>query len=272
MANGGREYVVNEARLGGLRGLGPNVVVLPWGALEAHGYHLPHGTDVIEATAIAEAAVGKANEMGGKCVVLPCVPFGIDHTQVGNQVATITLRGKTQQAILYDVAASLLEQGIERLVVMNFHGGNDFKTMIRDVMYELPIFIVEIFAARVAPGVNELLEHGGFHANEFETSLMLHLRPDLVVMDEAGDGKVVEGNMPRLEETVGVFYVRNWPALTADTGVGDPRKGTAEKGEKIFEMLVGPVAEVLAEFSKAKEGEYPLVIQRKRGNGGSGNV
>ena len=69
-----RDFVLHEANLLQLRHLKPNVAVLPWGAAEAHNYHLPHGTDVIEAVAIAELAIERANKTGSRCVMLPCVP------------------------------------------------------------------------------------------------------------------------------------------------------------------------------------------------------
>src|SRR5271169_1951449 len=121
--NQSRPFILHEANLLQVRALGPNVAILPWGATEAHNYHLPHGTDVIEATALGEAAVEQANHAGARCLLLPAVPFGNDNTQL-TQVATITMRSATQQAVLLDVAASLVRQGIDRLVILNFHGGN----------------------------------------------------------------------------------------------------------------------------------------------------
>ena len=71
-----RGHVLMEANHRQLLDRRPNVAVLPWGATEAHNYHLPHGTDVIEATAIAERAAGLATERGARVVVLPTIPFG----------------------------------------------------------------------------------------------------------------------------------------------------------------------------------------------------
>ena len=71
-----RPHVLHEATYRQLQDLQPNVAVLPWGATEAHNYHLPHGTDIIEATSVAEAAVEQANTQGARCVMLPAIPFG----------------------------------------------------------------------------------------------------------------------------------------------------------------------------------------------------
>jgi creatinine amidohydrolase len=263
MAFTARPHVALEANLAQLRALKPNVAILPWGATEAHNYHLPHGTDIIEADALAHASAARANERGARCIVLPCVPFGNNNMQLAGQVATITMRSETQQRVLFDVADSLVRQGIDCLVVLNFHGGNEFKPMIRDAMLALPIFIVQIHGYQVSPQARELLdEKSGDHADEFETSLMLHLAPDLVApLDQAGDGTRTPSKLPALTSTPGVWSPRDWQALTTDTGVGNPRRATAEKGKQIFELLVHAVTRVLIELSQAKRGDFPFIIR-----------
>lgn len=263
MRSAARPFVLAEANLRQLRDLKPNVAILPWGATEAHNFHLPHGTDNVEATALAENAVERANQRGARCVVLPCLPFGNNNMQL-SQVATITMRSQTQHTVLFDVADSLVRQGIDRLVVLNFHGGNEFKPMIRDIMLALPIFTVQINGYQVAPQARKILDKpDGDHADEFETSLMLHLKPDWVApLKTAGDGTTTPSALPALTETPGVWAPRDWKSLTKDTGVGDPRRATAEKGKRIFEMLVDAVTDVLVELSKAKHGQFPFVIRR----------
>ncbi|MEX0774608.1 MAG: creatininase family protein [Phycisphaeraceae bacterium] len=260
-----RPYVLHEATYRQMLDAKPNVAVLPWGATEAHNYHLPYGTDVIEAVAMGEGAVAKANAQGARCVVLPAIPFGIDHTQL-DQVATITMRASTQQAVLRDVAQSLVRQGIDRLVLLNFHGGNEFKSMIRDVMFDLPIFIVQVHGYQLDGGVYKLYDNpGGDHANEFETSLILHLAPQWVAMEAAGDGATTPSKLPALSNTPGVWCCRDWRTYTQSTGSGDPRKATAEKGRKTLEILVDAFVPVLVQLSKAQRGEFPFVI-REKGN------
>lgn len=262
-----RPHVLYEASLKQLKDFKPNVAVLPWGATEAHNFHLPHGCDCIEGTAVADAAVSEAVKRGAKCLLLPTVPYGNDNLQLG-QVATITMRSSTQQIVLRDIAESLSRQGIERLVVLNFHGGNEFKQMIRDVMLDVPIFIVQIHGYLTAPKLFEEIENkGGDHADEFETSLMLHLTPDWVApLSTAGPGKAADSKIPSVYgpkggATPGVWAPRDWSALTADTGVGDPSKATAEKGKRFFNMLVEPIVKVLVELSAAKKGDFPFIVR-----------
>ena len=258
-----RPYVLHEANYRQLLELKPNLAVLPWGAIEAHNYHLPHGTDVIEATALGEAAIAQANARGARGVLLPCVPFGIDHSQVASQIATITMRASTQQALLRDVAESLVRQGIDRLVLLNFHGGNEFKSMIRDVMFDFPLFIVQVHGYQLANYRPLLAEPGGDHADEFETSLLLHLTPHWVApLGTAGEGRATPSVLPAVTSTPGVWASRDWAACTNDTGIGNPRQATAEKGREIFEMLVNALAPVLTELSKAQPGDFPFVLPK----------
>lgn len=258
-----RPFVLHEANLKQLQQLRPNVAVLPWAAMEAHNYHLPHGTDVIEAHGTAVAAVERANAAGARCVMLPCVPFGNDNAQL-NQVATITMRTATQQAVLFDVADSLVRQGIDRLVVLNFHGGNEFKQMVRDVMLDLPIFIVQVHAFAVAPDVMRIFEdRTGDHADEFETSLLLHLTPELVApLSTAGDGAQTPSKLPAISKTPGVWAPRDWATLTKDTGTGNPRAATAEKGRIVFEAIVNAIVPVLTQLSAAQNGDFPFVVRK----------
>src|SRR4051794_22702609 len=107
-----RRFVLHEANYQQLREHRPNVAVFPWGATEAHNYHLPHGTDVVEATELAERAAALADARGAKIIVLPTMPFGNNAQQL-DQAATISLRTSTAAAILDDVCHSLARQGID---------------------------------------------------------------------------------------------------------------------------------------------------------------
>jgi creatinine amidohydrolase len=256
-----RPHILEEANYAQLQELKPNVAVLPWGATEAHNYHMPHGTDNIEATRLGETAVARANASGARCVLLPAIPYGIDHSQL-DQVATITMRASTQRLILLDIAESLVRQNIQRLVVLNFHGGNEFKSLLRDVMFEFPIFIVQINGHQLAPQIKkETIENAGDHADEFETSLLLHLCPELINLKIAGDGATTPSVLPALTRTPGVWCSRDWSTLSKDTGSGDPRLATAEKGRVLFEALVNEVTPVLIELSKAQNGEFPFIVR-----------
>ncbi len=263
MASKARPCVLHEATFPQAVALKPNLAVLPWGATEAHGHHLPYGTDVVEATALGRHAVEDANARGVRCILLPAVPFGMNHDQL-YQVATITMRASTQRAVLMDVAHSLVRQGIDRLVVLNFHGGNEFRSMVRDVMFELPIFVAAVDGYRLAHCDDLMANGSGDHAGELESSLMLHIAPQWVDMQAAGDGKACASKLPAFSSTPGVWAPRDWRHAAPDTGIGNPKAATAAKGKAVLDRLVGALAPVLVELSQAVDGQYPFVI---RGHG-----
>jgi creatinine amidohydrolase len=253
-----RPFILHEANLKLLREYRPNVAVLPWGATEAHNLHLPHGTDVIEATALAERAGQIAHEAGAKALVLPTIPFGNNEQQL-DQVATISFRTSTALAILGDVARSLSSQEIDRLVVLNAHGGNEFKPIVRDVQKETGMLIVVVnFFQMRSDALKEIFEEPDDHAGEMETSLILHLRPDWVAMAQAGEGRRLPFAIEGLTQA-GVWTPRPWSAVHPDTGSGNPRKASAQKGAKYFEVIARSIAELLVALSRAQKGQVPYL-------------
>ena len=236
----------------------PNVAVLPWGATEAHNYHMPHGTDVYEAQLLAELAAGEAVKQGAKPIVLPVVPYGNDGQQL-DQVATISITTATALAILTDVVHSLQKQAIDKLVILNAHGGNEFKPLVRDLQAKTGMLIVVVNFWQLALDVqNKVLDDPGDHAGELETAMLLHLTPDLVKLDQAGPGSMNEFKLKTLRQP-GVWTPRPWSSCHPDTGAGDPRKANAEKGKQCVEAITAKIAELLVEVSKAEKGQLPYV-------------
>ena len=256
---GPRPFILHESNYKQLLDYRPNVAVLPWGATEAHNYHLPHGTDVIQASEFAAEAARIAYQQNAKPIVLPTIPFGNNGQQL-DQVATIHCSTSTAQSILRDVATSLTTQGIDRLVILNGHGGNEFKPLVRDLQFEFDLLVVVLNFWSAAVDVHDetFEERTGDHANEMESSLMLHLRPDWVVMEQAGDGRRNPFQLTKIKE-VGGWTPRPWSRTHPDTGSGDPSKATAEKGAKYFAAVCNAIAEMLVELSAAQKGDLPYV-------------
>lgn len=253
-----RPYVLHEATYSQAKAHAPKVAILPWGATEAHNRHLPHGTDVIEATALAERAAQLADEAGAKVIVLPTIPFGNNEQQL-DQVATISFRTSTALAILTDVARSLSMQGIDRLVVLNAHGGNEFKPLIRDVQKQFGMLIVLVNFFQIRSEVlKQIFDQPGDHADEMETSMLLHLTPQWVHMEEAGEGKRIPFAIEGLTQS-GVWTPRPWSATHPDTGAGDPAKASPEKGKRYFELISDEIARVLINLARAKKGDLPYL-------------
>jgi creatinine amidohydrolase len=224
-----RDHVLLETNFRRLADRPPRVAVLPWGATEAHNRHLPYGTDVLLAVRYAEAAAEEANRQGAASVVLPAIPFGNDEQQL-DQFCTVSITTTTALALLRDVVRSLQRQSVDRLVIVNTHGGNQFKPLVRDLQLESGALIVVADAFLMAPDVRaETFELPGDHADESETSLLLHTDSDLVEFAEAGDGRRLPFAIPGLDQP-GVWTPRPWAKCHPDTGSGDPSRATAEKG------------------------------------------
>jgi creatinine amidohydrolase len=253
-----RPYLLAETNYRQLLDQPPAVAVLPWGATEAHGWHLPYGTDVIEATRIAERAAELAHERGARIVVLPTIPFGNDEQQL-DQLSTISIRTATAAAILNDVARSLVAQGIDRLVILNGHGGNQFQPLVRDVQSEHKLLVVVVNFYQLVPAAKDaIFELPGDHADELETSLLLHLTPELVELERAGQGGRAPFAIDGLTQP-GVWTPRPWSKSHPDTGSGDPSRATAEKGAKYFSAVTEALAGLLVSLAAAQKGDLPYV-------------
>ena len=252
-SGGPRAHVLHEANYGQLLERRPNVALLPWGATEAHNFHMPHGTDVLEAVSLAERAADLAAAAGARPIVLPAIPFG-NNAQQQDQVATVHLSTGTALAILRDVTASLSRQGIDRLVIVNGHGGNDFKPLVRDCQLSSGVTILVVDFWRLCPGVlAEQFDDPGDHAGQLETALLLHLRPEWVEMERAGPGARAL-SLPEGITQAAAWTPRPWSLVHPDTGSGDPRQATAEQGRVFFEAATLALATLIRTLSDLPPG------------------
>ena len=225
------------------------VAVLPWGATEAHNFHLPYGTDSIETEAIAAEAARRAWEAGARVAVLPTVPFGVQTGQLDIPLC-INMNPSTQATVLADVVQSLEAQKVPRLVVLNGHGGNDFRQMIRERQARTAVFLCAIDWYRVVDP-RPFFEDIGDHAGEIETSVMMHLAPELVLsLDEAGPGRARKPKIRGMREGW-AWAPRRWTQVTADTGIGNPAAATAEKGRRYVDAVAREIGEFLTELASA---------------------
>lgn len=235
------------------------VAVLPWGATEAHNRHLPYGTDTIESGAVAERAAGWAWQRGARSLVLPTVPFGV-HTGQREVPFCLNMNPSTQMALLRDLATTLTDHGVEKLVIVNGHGANDFRQMIRELQGVLPLVIAQVNWYRMVDPASFFTEPGD-HAGELETSAMLALAPDLVSpLDQAGPGTARQFAVRAFREGW-AWTPRRWVDVTTDTGVGDPRAATAAKGEAFLGAVVERLGQFLVDFAAMPRDRMYLVPQ-----------
>src|SRR5256714_12354210 len=211
------------------------VAILPWGATEPHNYHLPYATDNYPTTMIAERAAEIAWKNDAKIVVLPTLPFRVNTGQLDLRLA-INMNPSTQLALLSDIASALAGQGVKKLLIVNGHGGNDFKQMIRELQPKLDIFICSINWWTCVKG-SDYFDEPGDHAGEMETIVMMAIEPELLrPLAEAGAGKARKFRVSGLRDGW-AWAPRQWSKVTSDTGTGNPVKATAEKGEKFLKTV-----------------------------------
>ena len=233
------------------------VAVVPVATLEDHGLHLPIDTDVRLCVAACERAVAGAAD---RAVLVAPINHGYSPHHMDFPGA-ITIGAETFLRYGVDVCKSLAHHGFKRVLIVNGHGSN---TPFVDIIARLAVVETGILAAAVnywaAPGVREVAEGlresdkiGGMnHACEFETSIYLALRPDLVEMTKAvrelshrptknywtdlsgGDGPLV--------------MMEHWSALSESGVMGDPTKATAEKGEQLLEAAARGIVELIDEM------------------------
>ena len=242
-----RPYILAETNWKHLKDEKIELAVLPWGATEAHNYHLPYATDNIECDYLAAESARLAWEKGAKLIVLPTIPFGVNTVQ-SDIYLDINLNPSTQLAILRDIITVLNRQGIHKLLIFNSHGGNDFKTMLRELGLEFPEMFLATSNWFQAMERKKYFELDGDHAEEMETSLLLYLKPELVLPKEAwGDGAEKKHKIEAFSESW-LWTERKWSKVTADTGIGDPKLASKEKGETFFKELTQKLAQAMTEI------------------------
>ncbi len=247
-----RPYILEATNWKQIKAQAYEVAVLPWGATEPHNYHLPYGTDSLETAKIAEEAAEKAWNQGAKVMVLPTIPLGIQNMGQIELPFCLHTTLSTQRMILHDILKALYNQGIRKFVLMNGHGGNDFKQLVRDLQPEFPDMFISIVEWFKLLDQSKYFEESGDHANEMETSIIMHYFPELVLpLDEAGDGKAKTFKLKSLQEKI-AWTPRRWDKVSEDTGVGNPKKSTPEKGRKFLEDTTSKIADYLEELASCR--------------------
>jgi creatinine amidohydrolase len=203
------------------------VAVMPWGATEPHNTHLPYGTDTMMGREVAARVAAACSAHGVRVAALPAMPFGVNTTQLDLPM-TLNVMPSTQLAVLRDIVRSLEPHGVRALVLLNAHGGNELRALVRELQPSTALLLV-IANWWQAANHNVFVEPGD-HAGALETAAILHVAPHLVAdRDSWGDGYAKRSIIPGVRAGW-AWTPRRWTQVTADTGVGNPREATAEQG------------------------------------------
>lgn len=223
----------------------PTVVLVPTGAVEQHGPHLPLGTDIFIAKAIAERV---ASRVEGVLVAEP-LSYGCSWHHMGLP-GTVSLRTTTFIALLFDVCNSLSRSGFVPVLLNGHHGnGPPLRVALTD--------LAENGVRAYALSYFDLLEDAVFetlpepeisvgHAGALETSLMMHLDPESIAQDQVPhDGTPTTWPDPHMYSKAAVSVVRPFEELNETGVIGQPELGSAEHGEKLFGAAVSRCTEVI---------------------------
>ena len=230
-----------------------SVLVWPFGAVEQHGPHLPLSVDSVIAEETAQAAVEACGEELD-IWLLPTLAVTKSNEHAWSP-GTLWLTAETMLAVVDDVARSVAATSAKRLVFLNAHGGNSalLGVACREVRLKhgLMTFLVHPFVPPDQGGASGEHELGmGIHGGHDETSLMLHLRPELVQMDKA-TRRIPEHLADNEHVKFGGSVAFGW--LSDDFGpdghIGDPTRATAEEGATLFAAVVERLVEQLREIA-----------------------
>jgi len=233
------------------------IAIVPVGAFEQHGRHLPLDTDVRLAEAVAKHAAERAEKNGIPVTVTPVVWAAFSPHHMGFP-GTITLSMDGFITVLRDICRCLAKHGFKKIFLLNGHGGNAniIRSVIQSLFLEEGIRVVAASYWDFAVGfIKEwrTSQPGGIdHACEMETALMLHLFPDLVKKEEIKDTrwfpqtKYLTGDL-----TIGgvVATAFSLTEITPTGVAGSPEAATAAKGQELFEEIVEQFSKFLAEFN-----------------------
>src|SRR5262245_44780358 len=251
-----REWLLAEQNHAFIRSQQWQAAVLPFGATEPHNLHLPYGTDNFQVEEIGRRACEFAYRAGAKVLLLPTIPYGVNtnHLQIAGAVAC-SVTPTTLLAFLTDLADSLERQGVRKLVLLNGHGGNELKPLTRELHHRSKVFLCVCDWYRMAADVYpQIFAEPGEHADEVETSLGLAYFPELVKPELADDGAA----RPTRFEAINKGWVsitRPWHLVSKNTGLGNPRAATAQKGRQLMDVLVERLGGFLIELAAAEMDE-----------------
>lgn len=225
------------------------VVILPTGSTEQHGRHLPLDVDLFLTESVCHEVGRRA---GGNVLVLPPIPYGLNRHHI-DFPGTIHVEPETWIAFCLNVTKSVAYHGFEKILLVNGHGSNVpmIDLVARRTTWETESLCAAIHYINFALEAFETVKDTEVvaHADEFETSLYLHLAADRVQMDKAGADDDVRGKYASSDSTTPHVRFNDYWSRWTDLGVhGDARTATAEKGEVIFEAAVGGILEFVDEW------------------------
>ena len=216
-----------------------DVALLPVGAIEQHGPHLPLDTDAFDADYLAKKVAEACSNP--KPLVLPLIPYGVSYHHAEFQ-GTVTIGNDTLSRLVYEIGMSVAKNGIKKLIIINGHGGNEPALNYAGQMInrDAHIFVAVDTGETSDVDIDAITETpNDVHAGEIETSTTMAIRPNHVKMSLAT--KFIPNFSSRylnFSSKRGVTWHAYTNKISSSGVMGDPTKASAEKGEKIWEIMI----------------------------------
>ncbi|HEX6337776.1 MAG TPA: creatininase family protein [Jiangellaceae bacterium] len=229
----------------------PTVLLLPVGATEPHGPHLPLSTDSIISAGVCERAAGRlAGSYGVRALILPSLPYGV--TRFGAALAgAVSVAEATLHALVTDICRSLAAQGFGRVVIVNNHFEPEHVAVLRRAVQELrkdgaPVALLDVLRRRNVQRLTAEFQAGESHGGSYETSMILAERSDLVDTEWMRALPHVPVNMAAaIAEGHTDFVAMGMP----DGYCGAPAKSTAQEGVATLETLTDMLVELIRDVA-----------------------
>ena len=238
-----------------------DIALLPVGSIEQHGPHLPLDTDAFDADYLAKRIAEACSEP--KPLVLPPIAYGVsyEHDMFSG---TLSISNETLSRLVYEIGMSTARNGIQKLVIINGHGGNNpsLNFAAQMINRDARIFVCVDTGETSDVDINKISETpNDVHAGEVETSTSLAVRPHLVRIGKASK------KIPRFSSRYLNFTDKRWVSWYAYTDrisksgvLGDPTKASAEKGERIWQIMI---AHLVALVEDLKSMTLDEIYQRR---------
>ncbi|WP_232520933.1 creatininase family protein [Flagellimonas nanhaiensis] len=216
-----------------------DTVILPTGAIEQHGPHLPVDIDFYDAKYMAYQVAHACNEP--KPLVLPAIPFGVSYHHDSFK-GTLSVTNNALSRFVYDLGMSLAKNGVKKIIILNGHGDNapTLSYAAQMINRDAKIFVCVDTGETSDVDLYELIDTpNDIHAGEIETSTTLALRPDMVQMDKAVNETLTFGSkFLDYDNERGVKWYAHTHKLSESGVMGDATKATAEKGQKMWDIMI----------------------------------
>lgn len=234
-----------------------SIAILPVGAIEQHGPHLPLAVDAAIARGVVDHAVAlMPAEL--PAVVLPQIPLGYSREH-GDFAGTLSLSAETLAALWREIGSAVARAGVRKLVLLNGHGGNPpvMDIVARDLRaaHDMVVVVASWFSLGLPEGLfsGDEISHG-IHGGAVETSAMLYLHRDLVQMDKAENFASLTRDMAEENQVLRVEGPIRWGWMAQDLNpmgvAGDARAGDAGAGRKVIEHAAARLVTLLEELDR----------------------